>query len=257
MPQQVFARVLSNDPIIAGHKVLTCEAPALAALAEPGHFVNVLTAERFDPLLRKPFSIYTVDRNRGQISLLYSIVGATTEGMARKRPGETLDMVGPLGRAPVSAGYAARRDSHHGRRRLRRPAAGVFVEGTAPGANRAKYHIYHRRTAQGLTAVRGGIDCRRGGRPRRDGRRLAWDNRPRDGRSGTAAPGKIRAARDGLLLRPHAHDAGGGRTVSAFGRSLPGVDGSCHALRHRRLYGVCAGPRGRQACPLLRGRTSV
>ncbi|MGI4790031.1 MAG: dihydroorotate dehydrogenase electron transfer subunit [Janthinobacterium lividum] len=97
MPQQVFASVLSNEEIIADHKVLVCEAPAIAALAQPGHFVNVLTAERTDPLLRKPFSIYTVDRERGQISLLYSIVGATTIGMSRKRPGDTLDLVGPLG----------------------------------------------------------------------------------------------------------------------------------------------------------------
>jgi len=97
MPRQLFAQVLSNENIIIGHNVITCEAPTLAALAQPGHFVNVLTAERFDPLLRKPFSIYTVDRERGQISLLYSIVGATTEGMARKRPGEMLDIVGPLG----------------------------------------------------------------------------------------------------------------------------------------------------------------
>ena len=96
-PRQVFARVLANDEIIAGHKVLTCEAPALAQAARPGHFVNALTAERTDPLLRKPFSIYTADRDRGQISLLYSIVGATTQGMARKMPGDTLDLVGPLG----------------------------------------------------------------------------------------------------------------------------------------------------------------
>lgn len=97
MPQQVFAPVLANDAIIADHKVITCAAPAIAALAQPGHFVNALTAERTDPLLRKPFSIYTVDRERGQISLLYSIVGATTQGMARKMPGDTLDLVGPLG----------------------------------------------------------------------------------------------------------------------------------------------------------------
>lgn len=96
-PKQIFARVLDNNDIIAGHKVLTCEAPDIAALAQPGHFVNVLTAERTDPLLRKPFSIYTVDRQLGQISLLYSIVGATTQGMARKVPGDTLDLVGPLG----------------------------------------------------------------------------------------------------------------------------------------------------------------
>ena len=97
MPQQVFASVLANDDLIPGHKVLVCEAPTLAASARPGHFVNVLTAERFDPLLRKPFSVYTADREHGQISLLYSVGGPTTSGMARKRPGDTLDLVGPLG----------------------------------------------------------------------------------------------------------------------------------------------------------------
>ena len=97
MPQQLFAPVLANDDLIPGHKVLTCEAPALAAAARPGHFVNVLTAERTDPLLRKPFSVYAVDRDLGQISLLYSVGGATSSGMARKRPGDTLDLVGPLG----------------------------------------------------------------------------------------------------------------------------------------------------------------
>jgi dihydroorotate dehydrogenase electron transfer subunit len=96
-PRQVFAPILANDEIIADHKVIICEAPIIAALARPGHFVNALTAERTDPLLRKPFSIYTVDRERGQISLLYSIVGATTQGMAHKIPGDTLDLVGPLG----------------------------------------------------------------------------------------------------------------------------------------------------------------
>jgi len=50
MPQQVFAPVLANDDLIPGHKVLVCAAPALAAQARPGHFVNVLTAERFNPL---------------------------------------------------------------------------------------------------------------------------------------------------------------------------------------------------------------
>jgi dihydroorotate dehydrogenase electron transfer subunit len=38
-----------------------------------------------------------VDRTRGEISLLYSVVGATTRGMARKQRGHMLDLVGPLG----------------------------------------------------------------------------------------------------------------------------------------------------------------
>ncbi len=28
MPQQIFATILANDPLIAGHKVVVCDAPA-------------------------------------------------------------------------------------------------------------------------------------------------------------------------------------------------------------------------------------
>ena len=154
MPHQEFAPVLSNEPIIEGHKVLVCHAPAIAAEARPGHFVNALTAERTDPLLRKPFSIYTVDRERGDISLLYSIVGATTLGMARKAPGDTLDLVGPLGRAAVRGGHAARRGARSGRRRLRRPATGVSGAGIAGCRDRRRlFDVYCGRTPQRLTAV--------------------------------------------------------------------------------------------------------
>jgi dihydroorotate dehydrogenase electron transfer subunit len=89
--------VVSNVPIIADHRVVTCVAPEIAAAARPGHFVNILAGDSTDPFLRKPFSIYTVDRELGQISVLYSIVGAVTKMMARKRVGDDLDLVGPLG----------------------------------------------------------------------------------------------------------------------------------------------------------------
>ncbi len=98
MPLQCFATVVSNEVIIPDHHVLTCRAPAIAAQARPGHFVNALIASSgHDPLLRKPFSLYTADPVAGEISILFSLVGATTHGMAHKRPGETLDLVGPLG----------------------------------------------------------------------------------------------------------------------------------------------------------------
>ena len=98
MPEQVFAEVLGNEIIIPNHHVLTCRAPGIAARARPGHFVNALIAQSgHDPLLRKPFSIYMVDRAQGEIRLLFSLVGMTTFGMAAKRPGDLLDLVGPLG----------------------------------------------------------------------------------------------------------------------------------------------------------------
>lgn len=89
--------VTSNQEIIKDHRVITCVAPEIAAAARPGHFVNILTGDGYDPFLRKPFSIYTVDRKRGEIGILYSIVGVVTRGMAKKRVGDEIDIVGPLG----------------------------------------------------------------------------------------------------------------------------------------------------------------
>jgi len=69
----------------------------IAASARPGQFVNVLAAETGkDPLLRRPFSIARVDGD--VIELLFNVVGTGTNLLSRKRPGETIDVLGPLGR---------------------------------------------------------------------------------------------------------------------------------------------------------------
>jgi dihydroorotate dehydrogenase electron transfer subunit len=94
---QTLATVVANDDLIHNHKVLVCDAPEIAKQARPGHFVNVLASDWYGSILRKPFSIYQADPKSGRISMLYQITGATTQGMARKEPGDTIDLVGPLG----------------------------------------------------------------------------------------------------------------------------------------------------------------
>jgi dihydroorotate dehydrogenase electron transfer subunit len=57
--------------------------------------VNVRTTDGFFPLLRRPFSISRVEGDN--IELLFSIVGEGTRLLASKRPGDQLDVLGPLG----------------------------------------------------------------------------------------------------------------------------------------------------------------
>jgi dihydroorotate dehydrogenase electron transfer subunit len=47
--------------------------------------------------LRRPQSVYRIDRDNGRIEFLYKCVGRGTLGLATLAPGETLNMVGPLG----------------------------------------------------------------------------------------------------------------------------------------------------------------
>jgi len=101
MPAEAVKRfeapVVSNVEIIPDHKVVTFVCPEIAQVARPGHFVNILVSDGYDPFLRKPFSIYRADPATGEVAVLYSIVGRITTRMARLRPGDTLDLVGPLG----------------------------------------------------------------------------------------------------------------------------------------------------------------
>ena len=97
--------ILTQEALSAEVFRLTCHAPDIAAAARPGQFVMVRLAQGFDPLLRRPFSIHSRSAE-GSLSLLYKVVGKGTRLLSGLRPGELLDLLGPLGQAfttiPVS-----------------------------------------------------------------------------------------------------------------------------------------------------------
>lgn len=78
-------------------KRLTLGAPGIARVAKPGQFVHVRVGEGYHPLLRRPLSIAEVDREVGNITIIYRIVGHGTRLLAALPPGEFVDCMGPLG----------------------------------------------------------------------------------------------------------------------------------------------------------------
>lgn len=70
----------------------------IAAEALPGQFVHLRVKDTLDPLLRRPISIFDVIPEQDHLSLLYRVVGKGTQLMTGYRPGDTLDLMGPLGR---------------------------------------------------------------------------------------------------------------------------------------------------------------
>ena len=95
--RKFLAPVVSNTPLAApGHYVLTFHAPELVQEVRPGQFITV-AAETGAQVLRRPFSIFTADAATGDASVLYNAKGPTSTAMAARKPGDTLDLVGPLG----------------------------------------------------------------------------------------------------------------------------------------------------------------
>ncbi len=90
-------RVVSAEPVAELGTVLVVAAPGIAARAHAGQFVHVRPGERFDPLLRRPYSFNGIDRRAGEIELLVKPLGPGGEWIAARRAGDALDLLGPLG----------------------------------------------------------------------------------------------------------------------------------------------------------------
>lgn len=102
MPIDVSAEVIANHPLSADYNVLALAAPAIAAATAPGQFVMIKAAGGHDPLLRRPFSIFEVLRDKAGapagVSLLSKRIGPSTALMYDARPGDRIACLGPLGR---------------------------------------------------------------------------------------------------------------------------------------------------------------
>jgi len=102
MPIDVAAPVIANRPLSSDYNVLALAAPAIAASAAPGQFVMVKAAAGFDPLLRRPFSVFEILRDETGtptgLSILSKRIGPSTRLLYDARPGDRVAVLGPLGR---------------------------------------------------------------------------------------------------------------------------------------------------------------
>jgi len=75
--------------------VLRMLAPHCATEAQPGSFAHI----QCDPVLpmRRPFSIMRTSAAKGWVEILFKIVGQGTRLLSRRRPGELVNILGPIG----------------------------------------------------------------------------------------------------------------------------------------------------------------
>src|SRR5215472_12278943 len=88
---------------------LTLHAPDLAHGVRAGQYLLVRCAEEasYDPLLRRVLFVTAAEPALGQIGLLYEPNERGLAWLARGRPGDLLDVVGPFGQ-PFAIGARAR-----------------------------------------------------------------------------------------------------------------------------------------------------
>ena len=94
-----IVRKKSLNPTVT---LMEIDAPLVAKKAEPGQFIILRVDENGE---RIPLTIADFDRQKGTVTIIFQIVGATTEKLNHKKEGEFIqDFVGPLGRATHTEG---------------------------------------------------------------------------------------------------------------------------------------------------------
>ncbi len=82
--------------------LMEIEAPMVARKAQPGQFIILRVDEDGE---RIPLTIAGYDREKGTVTIIFQVVGATTAKLNHKAEGEMIqDFVGPLGNATHTEG---------------------------------------------------------------------------------------------------------------------------------------------------------
>ncbi len=90
------AVIISNSEVAHQIWEMKFEAPMIAKASKgAGEFINILAMENWQNPLRRPMSIASSDGTT--LSIIYKIFGEVTTILSNKRPGDYIEILGPLG----------------------------------------------------------------------------------------------------------------------------------------------------------------
>ncbi len=96
---EFICNVVSNEWVNDEYKLMVLDTPARALNAKAGQFFHLLcpSPDGAEVWMRRPMSIYRVDRDAGRLEFLYKCGGRGTQGMAMLAPEDEFNIAGPLG----------------------------------------------------------------------------------------------------------------------------------------------------------------
>jgi dihydroorotate dehydrogenase electron transfer subunit len=88
-------KILSHDSFPGEQFVMRMYSPETAKEARPGSFVHIRCND--DLPMRRPMSIMRANPEKGWIDILYKAHGLGTKQLSKKKAGDTLSLLGPIG----------------------------------------------------------------------------------------------------------------------------------------------------------------
>jgi dihydroorotate dehydrogenase electron transfer subunit len=98
--REIRSEVVAVEPVMGDSVLLTVGVPSgVVARLRAGHFFDILCRldGSFDPLLRRPYSVFRADESAGTMTFLVRPFGRGSAWLAARPVGTVLDLLGPLG----------------------------------------------------------------------------------------------------------------------------------------------------------------
>lgn len=97
MSELIMAELIKKEQLKPDIFKFSVKAPSIVKEAKPGNFIEIRVTDQLDPFLRRPISIYNLDRENGILEFIFQVKGKGTELLAKREEGKTIDIVGPIG----------------------------------------------------------------------------------------------------------------------------------------------------------------
>ena len=92
--QNIF-KVISNEKLCPQFYLLRIDAKPILKQIRPGQFVHLRVRDNLEPFFRRPFSVYRAQKS---LDIFYEPIGPGTTIMSQLKRGDSIDVLGPVGR---------------------------------------------------------------------------------------------------------------------------------------------------------------
>ena len=97
MPEAIKAKLIEKEYLKNDILRFKVEAKNIAEISKPGNFIEIRVTDTTEPFLRRPISIYNLEKEEGTLEFIFQIKGEGTRLLSKKQEGDLIDIIGPLG----------------------------------------------------------------------------------------------------------------------------------------------------------------
>lgn len=97
MPVHQNAKLKNKEQLNNDTYKYTIKSTEIAKEAKPGQFLEIRVADTISPLLRRPISIFNVNKENSEVEFIFQVKGEGTEILSKKDINDEIDVLGPLG----------------------------------------------------------------------------------------------------------------------------------------------------------------